>query len=198
MPINKVFDFYNRIVKPAYVEIEARGNSLPIELLFEIHSALDHISRIHSDHDDAEKCVEKALSHLKRGILDVFKLKLKYCNQAMERLELKGIDLTLIGDGKFYEEFTQLRYSIKKTAKMARLEEKKAGNCSDDIEEAFRSWLETSALIDNMEENYLNSPKISWAKLKTIKLLTINTLIGFIIGVVSSLSAAGIIWYITR
>ena len=74
MPIYKVFDFYHKIVKPLYVEIEARGNSLPIELLFESYAALDHLSRIHSDGADAEKCVDKALSHLKRGTLDVFKL----------------------------------------------------------------------------------------------------------------------------
>ena len=38
-----VYKFYNEKVKIIYSEIEARNNVLPIELLFEIHSAFDHL-----------------------------------------------------------------------------------------------------------------------------------------------------------
>lgn len=34
-----VFVFYRDYVKPLYCEIEARDNTLPVELLFEIHAA---------------------------------------------------------------------------------------------------------------------------------------------------------------
>ena len=47
-----VFQFYNDYVKILYSEIEARNNTLPVELLFEIHSAFDHLKRIYIDKDD--------------------------------------------------------------------------------------------------------------------------------------------------
>ena len=71
-----VYDFYNEKVKIIYSEIEARNNVLPIELLFEIHSAFDHLKRIHVDGEAADEQAGKAYSHLKRGCLDAFKLKL--------------------------------------------------------------------------------------------------------------------------
>ena len=51
-----------------------------IELLFEINSAFDHLKRIHVEKSPEEKESEKAYSHLKRGCLDAYKLKLKYFN----------------------------------------------------------------------------------------------------------------------
>jgi len=49
MPIKVLYELYNSIVKPVYAEIEARANKLPGELLFEIHAAFDHLSRIYTD-----------------------------------------------------------------------------------------------------------------------------------------------------
>jgi tryptophanyl-tRNA synthetase len=81
-----VYQFYTEKVKILYSEIEARNNTLPVELLFEIHSAFDHLKRFHIDNESEEKCAEKAFSHLKRGMLDAFKLKLKYHNADYEKL----------------------------------------------------------------------------------------------------------------
>ena len=44
MTEQEVYKFYNEKVKIIYSEIEARNNVLPIELLFEIHSAFDQFS----------------------------------------------------------------------------------------------------------------------------------------------------------
>ena len=41
-----IYQFYNDRVKIVYCEIEAKNNTLPVELLFEIHSAFDHLKRI--------------------------------------------------------------------------------------------------------------------------------------------------------
>ena len=81
-----VYKFYNEKVKIIYSEIEARNNVLPIELLFEIHSAFDHLKRIHVDGESAEEQAGKAYSHLKRGCLDAFKLKLKFFNDDQKRV----------------------------------------------------------------------------------------------------------------
>ena len=78
MTEREVYEFYNDKVKVAYSEIEARDNNLPVELLFEIHSALDHLKRFHLDEETEEESAEKAYSHLKRCVLDAYKLKLKY------------------------------------------------------------------------------------------------------------------------
>jgi hypothetical protein len=76
----EVYAFYTDRVKPIYSWIEAKDNTLPIELLFEIHAAFDHLKRLHLGEDKEENACNKAISHLKRGVLDAFKLKLKYFN----------------------------------------------------------------------------------------------------------------------
>jgi hypothetical protein len=78
--MESLFRFYSDLVKPLYAEIEARNNTIPVELLFEIHSAFDHISRIYSKHENIEKSIGDSYGHLIRGCLDAFKLKLKYYN----------------------------------------------------------------------------------------------------------------------
>jgi uncharacterized protein YeeX (DUF496 family) len=187
MPVKNLFDFYNSIVKPIYVEIEARGNTLPIELLFETHSALDHFSRIYTNSDNEDKCVEKAISHLKRGALDAFKLKLKYFYKELAKFDKIRVDLTLIDNGEFYKNYSQLLANIKGTAKKARLEEKKIANLDniEDVLRAFNDWLQVSTYIDQMEETYLHSDKIPWAKIKTYKIWCIQTIVAFIIGVLT-------------
>lgn len=65
--INEVFSFYNDFVKPLYSEIEAENNDLPVELLFEIHAAFDHLKRYYIGEEKEEICCSKAISHLKRG-----------------------------------------------------------------------------------------------------------------------------------
>jgi hypothetical protein len=47
MTEKEVYQFYNDKVKILYSEIEARNNVIPVELLFEIHSAFDHLKRFH-------------------------------------------------------------------------------------------------------------------------------------------------------
>ena len=51
MTEREVYRFYNDTVKVIYSEIEARNNTLPVELLFEINSAFDHLKRIHVDNE---------------------------------------------------------------------------------------------------------------------------------------------------
>ncbi|GHS94758.1 hypothetical protein FACS1894107_15000 [Planctomycetales bacterium] len=46
---SEVFAFYDRQVKVIYADIEARNNLLPLELLWEIHAAFDHLRRFHVD-----------------------------------------------------------------------------------------------------------------------------------------------------
>ena len=188
MTEKEVYQFYNDYVKIAYSEIEAAGNKLPVELLFEIHSAFDHLKRFHVDGQQEAECCEKAFSHLKRGLLDVFKLKLKYFNTDYQALLGKSIkDLRLIDNGEYLHNAVEAHRKIVGVAKEARLSEGK-----NDIDAAFEKWFEVSLLITDFISEYLDESKIRWAKANSLRQGIIGGIIGFVVGVAASI-VAGII-----
>jgi len=178
---NDVYHFYNEKVKILYSEIEARNNTLPVELLFEIHSAFDHLKRLHVDNETEASCAEKAFSHLKRGLLDAFKLKLKYHNEDYEKLSRLKTDLRLVDNGKFLPLFLSKRKEIINFAKQARVFESQK-----DIDNAFDKWYEASNLIDQFEKDFFDSSKIQWAKKLSFFRFSLTFIIGIITGVIGS------------
>ena len=90
MQIKDIFIFYQEYIKPIYAEIEAKRNQIPVELLFETYASFDHLKRFYLDDESEEESSRKALSHLKRGVLDAFKLKLKYFNEDIEKFLSKN------------------------------------------------------------------------------------------------------------
>ena len=189
MTEREVYEFYNERVKVAYSEIEARNNKLPIELLFEIHSALDHLKRFHLNEDSEEEACGKAYSHLKRGVLDAYKLKLKYFNDEYSKLFKNNTELKIIDSGKFLPEALSLYKNIISSAKDARISESQK-----DINKAFESWYTVSVLIDEFEERYFDSEKLTWAKKQGMFQLGTNFIIGVITGVIASGIFAFIMW----
>jgi len=181
-----VYLFYNERVKILYSEIEARNNTLPVELLFEIHSAFDHLKRIHIDNEPETSCAEKAFSHLKRGSLDALKLKLKYHNQEYEKLLKLKADLRLLDNGNFLPTLLNRRKEIIDLAKQARVFEGKK-----DIDSAFEKWYETSNLIDQFEKDFFDSSKIQWAK----KLSFLNFSLSFVVGIVTGVIGSVIVQF---
>ena len=182
-----VYQFYNDRVKILYSEIEARNNTLPVELLFEVHSAFDHLKRIHVDGEPEDRCAEKAFSHLKRGLLDTFKLKLKYHNDDYAKLLKLKTDLRFIDNGKFLPSLLDKRKAIISLAKEARLFEGKT-----DIDNAFEKWYEVSGLIDLFEREFFDPSKIQWAK----RINFFRNFRTFIVGIVSGIIASAIVQYI--
>ena len=176
-----VYSFYNEKVKILYSEIEARENTLPVELLFEIHSAFDHLKRFHVDGEAENISAEKAFSHLKRGLLDAFKLKLKYHNKDYNKLLKMKADLHLIDNGKFWPLLLSKRTTIVALAKEARMYEGKKDN-----DEAFDKWYQASALIDQIERDFFESPKIQWARRLGFFHRFGKIIIAFIVGLISS------------
>jgi hypothetical protein len=187
MTEKNVFQFYNDKVKILYSEIEARHNSLPIELLFEVHAAFDHLKRIHVDGEPEDRCAEKAFSHLKRGFLDAFKLKLKYHNKDYEKLIKLKTDLRLIDNGNFLPLLLKKRKAIIDIAKEARLSEGKEG-----ADVAFEKWYEVSGLIDQFEKEFFDPVKIQWAK----KLSFFRFSFLFIIGIITGIIGSAIVQYL--
>ena len=187
--VKDVFEFYQEYIKPIYSEIEAKRNQLPIELLFETYASFDHLKRFYLNEENEYESSTKALSHLKGGVLDAFKLKLKYFNEDLESFLSSKINFGLIDNGEFIKNFHKERNEIYKIAKLARLNESKK-----DIDEAFKKWYEVSIKIDEFEEKYLNRlDTVEWAKKKTFSWINKDSIRGFIIGILSSL----VVWAIT-
>ncbi len=187
----ELYQFYNKYVKLVYSEIEARGNELPVELLFEIHSAFDHLKRYHLGEDSEEEAVGKAYSHLKRGTLDAYKLKLKYFNKDYQKFFDGKTELRIIDSGKFLPKALELRSKIVKTAKEARLAEGQK-----DVDKAFEYWCKTSTLIDEFETKYFDEKKLTWAKKQGWIQSGRDFIFGIVAGVIGSIIFAFICWLI--
>lgn len=177
-----VYQFYDSIVKVVYSEIEAKNNTLPVELLFEIHSAFDHLKRIHVNGELEDVQSEKAYSHLKRGCLDAFKLKLKYFNSDVNKIYSKKADLRIIDNGKFIVDFINAKSHIFQIAKEARLSESKKN-----VDDAFEKWCQVSLLINDFEKEFFDASKIKWAEKQSFFHFNANFVIGVITGIISSI-----------
>jgi len=189
-----VFIFYQEYVKPLYCEIEARNNTLPVELLFEIHSSFDHLKRFYVGEEEEEVSCNKAVSHLKRGTLDAFKLKLKYFHIDLESLQKNSIDFSLLDNGNFWPNLLTDKNIVIQLAKNARLSES-----NPDPTKAFEIWSEASLEIDNFYSKYLNQQdKIDWAKEKTFAWLNKDTWRGIFVGFLTGCLSSFLIWYLTK
>lgn len=181
MTEQEVYEFYNNTVKVIYSEIEAKNNTLPVELLFEINSAFDHLKRIHIDNESEDLQSQKAYSHLKRGCLDAFKLKLKYFNDDVSKIYRKKADLRIIDNGQYLADFIQAKAEIFKIAKEARLNEGKM-----DTELALQEWSHVSVLIDSFEDKFFNTEKLHWAEKQSFFHFNANFWLGVLAGIISS------------
>ena len=193
MNIKEVYQFYQDFVKPIYSEIEAKDNQIPIELLFETYASFDHIKRFYIDNEDETIASNKAISHLKRGILDAFKLKLKYFNNDIKQFVSSAIDLQLIDNGEFVSSFYQDKQEIINLAKKARLTESRESK-----EQAFEYWFGVSMKINEFEDKYFSQiHKIEWAKKKTFEWNNKDTIKGLVVGSISSFLISFLFWYLS-
>jgi hypothetical protein len=165
---------------------------LPVELLFEIHSAFDHLKRFHIDGEPESHCAEKAFSHLKRGLLDAFKLKLKYHNKDYNKLLRMKADLHLIDNGVFWPSLLSKRKAIVNLAKKARMNEGK-----ENLEDAFGNWYNASDLIDQFESEYFESPNIQWARRLGFFHRFGKIIISIIVGIIAGVIGSAIVQYLS-
>lgn len=147
-------------------------NELPVEVLFEIHAALDHLSRQHvSDFRESEKAVvQKAYSHLKRACLDIFKLKVRETIDQYN--EIRKLDTSLIDNGEFDRQMRKLIDRIKKGATEARRFE---GLHKFDLykqAEAFDLWEPVYADCVTFNVDFYLNKNLDWARRKGFQLST--------------------------
>lgn len=190
----EVYTFYSDVVKPIYSHIEAIQNKLPIELLFEIHSAFDHLKRFHVDGVSEADCANAAYGHLKRGVLDAFKIDLKVFNDTIEVIQ-NNCDLSLIDNGTYLNDFVEKKHEIYELAKDARL-----NVTTNNLDDVFEKWSMVSLKIDQFRKEMIRNKKVSfeWANKTKKKIVTKETVVAFIIGLVSSALVATIFFFISN
>lgn len=184
----ELFEFYSETLKPLYAAIQSE-NVLPPEVQFEIHAALDHLSREYVFGEDEKAAIEKAYSHFKRACLDVFKLKVK---DAIDHYrELKKLDLSVLDNGKFEGSMRRLIHEIKDEARKARCQEGDTRGDDDEAIQAFELWEPVYAKCVKFEKEFYQHPDLDWATKKTGWFSWRSLIIGAVFGAVVS-------WFITR
>jgi len=170
---NDLFDFYQNQVKIYYSAVQA-DNELPLEVLFELNAALDHISRHYVYKEPESQTVEKAYSHFKRACLDIFKIAVR--DTLDHYKELLRIDISLIDNGRFEKELRSLIFQIKRGSCHARQMEGKQRTHDEDGVPAFDLWVPVYENCLRFEQEFYLNDAIDWAKRKG-KILSAKTLI---------------------
>ena len=100
-----LFRFYYDRFKPLYSHVQALSEP-PVEMLFELNAAFDHLSRHWSYGESQQDTVQRVIGHLKRGCFDAFKLvAVEACDHYDE---LRGVDISIIDNGQFEGEMLAL------------------------------------------------------------------------------------------
>ena len=186
--IAELFDFYYDRFKPIYDHVQLL-NEPPIQLSFEMHAAIDHLSRHWKFNEPENVVVERVAGHLKRATFDAFKVILREIRD--QYAYLIKIDTSVIDNGEFQGKMIRLWGEIQDAAREARAEE---GNSAtpEKWPHAFDLWEEAYVLCVEFEQDFFRNPKVQWAKTRQKKIRWLNVLGGFVVGVAASLGATAL------
>jgi hypothetical protein len=176
--VEELFVFYDTYVKILYGSVQAE-NALPVEVLFEINAAFDHLSRAWIYGEAEADVVYKAHSHLKRSCLDIFKIRVKSILDQYNKLQ--EIDTSIIDNGDFDRKMLALAHEIKVEASAARKFEGRPASEAYEVP-AFALWQPVFEKCERFEKEFFLHSKIDWAKKKHFKF----TIREFILGVLTS------------
>jgi hypothetical protein len=178
--LGEVFRFYHEYVKLLYCDVQATG-TLPVEVLFELNAALDHMSRHWVYGESETQVAKKVYSHLKRSCLDIFKLRVK--DTVEHYRELQKLDLSSLDNGEFEKGMRILAHDIRVEARAARQREGYIANDTDGYIEAFAVWepvYEKCIIFD--QKFYQQHSNIDWARKRGFRL----TIKKFVLGIVTA------------
>jgi len=187
-----LFELYYDRYKPLYSYIQT-FNEMPVELVFEVAAAWDHVSR-HWKYAEAEnECIDKAGRHIKRAILDGFKLVLKYVVDDYN--DLRRVDTSLIDNGDFDRRMRGLVADVRQTATRARTSEgDTAGQGA--WGNAFLLWDDVFQKCEQLRREFILSEHVDWARRKQAALAWRRRVEGFVIGILSSGVVALTVWWL--
>lgn len=182
---DELFEFYHNQVKVYYSAVQAE-NELPMEVLFELNAALDHLSRHYIYGETEREVSEKAYSHFKRACLDVFKITVR---ETLDKYrQLIRIDISLIDNGVFEKSVRQLISEIKKGALEARRLEGRSQDGVDHGVPAFNLWVPVYEKCLQFEQDYYLNNSVDWAKRKgrwlSIKTIVVTLFLSAILGAI--------------
>lgn len=174
-------------------------NDFPVELVFEVAAAWDHLSR-HWKYGESEKaCVDKAARHIKRAVFDAYKLLLK--NAVDEYDQLLEIDTSLIDNGHYDQQLRLLMSEIRNDSIAARTAE--GDTCgTDGWNRAFSVWNDAHQKIQRFVTEFYLNPNVDWARRKTTEFSKKRRWEGFWLGLASAVAGAVvyefIVWLVAR
>jgi hypothetical protein len=152
----ELFAFYNTHVKFLYSLVQCEG-ALPVELLFEINAAFDHLSRHWVYEESEEEAVGKSFGHLKRCCLDVFKINVREARRQYD--ELRKLDTSVIDNGEFDKKLNALFSKISDGAVEARSLEGKG-----DTSGIFGCWYSVLTDCLRLDREFFHHPAVDWNK----------------------------------
>ncbi|GHV23604.1 hypothetical protein AGMMS49959_17170 [Planctomycetales bacterium] len=201
--LKELIDFYYDKFKPLYSAVQ-QTNSVPMEMLFEINAAFDHLTRRWHYDETEEKVVNTACAHLKRGCFDVFKILVSQTRKKYD--ELKQTDLSLVDNGEFLRDLNWLWAEIEKLAIAARMAEGDS-RAETAWHNAFDQWEPVKEKCDRLSNDFFLSPKVQWAKDKEnetakrakresyFKGVAIGVIASFIFWLLSQSAAVISVWF---
>ena len=189
--VAQVFTLYYDQFKPLYNGIQAHG-SVPVELLFEVVAAWDHLSR-HWEYEQPEAaCADRAASHIKRATFDAYKHFLRIATDEYDIL--KKVDTSIIDNGTFDGNMHTLISEIRIESAIARTAEGDTG--VDGWSNAFDAWSSVYSKCERFHKEFFLNPAVEWAKRKQVKWGWYKWTRVFLTGVLASLCAWAVTTYL--
>jgi hypothetical protein len=170
----ELFRFYHQYVKVLYSLVQTE-NALPVEVLFELNAALDHLSRHWVYGQSEARVVSLAYGHLKRSCLDIFKIAVREARQQYD--QLRRIDTSAIDNGDFDRGLHALFAEIRAGAIEARRLEGDTRADGVGPIQAFDRWQPVFEACLRLEADFFLHPALDWAKKRFWKRYWRSTLI---------------------
>lgn len=190
--IESLYIEYQEDIKPLTFYVERKYHNFPKSLLKEFRDVFDHISRCYEQSATEQyknDNIKKAENHFDRIKLDTYKYVSDYKKREFTKWKKKynKYDLQNINDGEFWKKILDLEDEAEKIFSNARNIESKS------VTEACR-LIQESAIKYDIITDLINDKRIYIikAKFKYKKVTLLNWLIGFSVGIIASIIAAGI------
>ena len=194
--IESLYIEYQEDIKPLTFYVERKYHKFPKSLLKEFRDVFDHISRCYEQSATEQyknDNIKKAENHFDRIKLDTYKYVSDYKKREFTKWKKKynKYDLQNINDGEFWRKILDLEDEAEKIFSNARNIESKS------VAEACK-LIQESAIKYDIITDLINDKRIYIikAKFKYKKVTFLNWLIGFSVGIIASIIAAGIWEYI--
>lgn len=185
-PVNfsGLFSFYTTYVKTLY-STSVQQDEVPVKTLVELSIAFDHLADRWVRNSSEEYVVARAYERLVQACYAIFRLRV---NKAKEQYrQLCKIDISSLDNGRFEPALQNLFNTIRSgEAEAIRLENSGLGSEKASLDQ----WQQVFNDCNRLEQEFYFNPSLNWAKKLGLETTIRHHLVGFIIGVLSSIVAS--------